>query len=480
MKRWRMLPWLLAVALMAAACAGQDDESDDSAAPDDNDVTADAGAGDAAEGEADQDGDGGNAASGELSGDIFAFGFGYETGDEIASSRVDRFRELYPDISVNFSESGFDEQAFLTSIAGGDPPDVVNVPRNLLGTYIQRGVLAPLDECIERQGVDMGVFYDGALQQVTLDGTHYAFPEFFNTRLWLLNDLAFEEAGLDPDEVDFSDWESLQQINEQLTVVEGGTLTRIGLDPKLPEFLPLWAWANGAPLLNEDGTQVNLDDPAVIEALEITVPMHEPAGGRTTFLDFRDTWDFFGAENQYVVDQLGGMPMEQWYVNVLAGNTPDDVEITVKPFLTPDGEPITWSDGNSWAIPRQSPDPEAACAFAATMVDSETWVHAAETRAEMRAEEGSANTGVYTANREADDVIFNEIVDLSDWPQFEEAVQVIVDTQQYAFGLPPSPAAAAVKDAWESGVNQVLEGADPQEAMSGAQEEAQSQIDRLQ
>jgi multiple sugar transport system substrate-binding protein len=468
MKRWRMLSLLMVIALLAAAC-GQDGDDDDAAAPDDNDVT---------EGDADDAGDGDDGPTGgDVSGDIFALGFGYETGDEIATSRVDLFREQFPDINVEFSESGFDEQAFLTSIAGDDPPDVVNLPRNQIGTYIQRGVLAPLDECIEQQGVDMDVFYEGALEQVTLEGTHYAFPEFFNTRAWILNNRAFEEAGLDPDEVDLSDWEGLQELNEELTVVEDGTLTRIGIDPKLPEFLPLWAWANGSPLLNDDGTQANIDDAGVVEALETTIPLHEPAGGRTAFLDFRDTWDFFGADNQYATDQLAAMPVEQWYLNVLAGVSPDDVDITVRPFETPEGDPITWADGNSWAIPLHSPDPEAACAFAATMVDTDTWIHAAEVRAEMRDEEGSANTGVYTANQEADDVIFNDIVDLSDWPQFEEGVQVYVDNHENAFGLPPSPAAAAVTDAWENAATQAMEGTDAQEALSSAQEDAQSQID---
>ena len=102
----------------------------------------------------------------------------------------------------------------------------------------------------------------------------------------------------------------------------------------------------------------------------------KPAGGRAAFLDFRDTWDFFGAENQYANDQLGAMPMEQWYLNVLAENSPD-VEITVRPFETRDGEPITWADGNSWAITADSDNKEAACAFAATMTNADTWIAAA-------------------------------------------------------------------------------------------------------
>jgi multiple sugar transport system substrate-binding protein len=426
-KRLKTLTLVLAIGLIGAACGGDDNGS----AADDNDVipAEDEGAGDgAAEPE-----------PVEISGSLFAFGFGYDTGDQIAQVRVDRFRELYPDVDIDFSESGFDEQGFLSALASDDPPDLVNLPRNELGTYIARGVLEPLDTCIVQEGVDMGVFYEGALSQVTVDGTYYAFPEFFNSRVWILNNAAFDEAGLDPETIDLSDWDALATANEQLTKVEDGRLTRIGLDVKLPEFLPMWAWANDAPLISEDGTVAQLDSPGVVEAVEAAAAFHEPAGGRTTFLDFRDTWDFFGGDNQYAADQLAGMPMEQWYLNVLAGSSPD-VEITVRPFETRDGQPITWADGNSWAIPAAAENKEAACAFAATMTDAETWIEAAQARADTRAAEGAPNTGVYTGNQAADEVIFSEIVDLSDMPTFERAVQVVIETQSSAFGLPPSPA----------------------------------------
>ncbi|MFA9445042.1 extracellular solute-binding protein [Egicoccus sp. AB-alg6-2] len=471
-RRSRFLSLIFAIAVLGAACGS--DDGDGTAAPDDNDVidSGDDGNG----GETDGETTDGDAAAGDVSGDLFAFGFGYETGDQIAQVRVDRFRELYPDVNLEFSESGFDEQGFLSALASDDPPDLVNIPRNEIGTYIARGVLAPLDECIAQHDVDTSVYYDGAINQVTVDGTVYAFPEFFNSRVWILNNAAFEDAGLDPETVDLSDWEALAEVNEQLTRNEGGRLERIGLDPKLPEFLPLWAWANGAPMISEDGLEANLDDPGVIEALELTVPFHEPAGGRTTFLDFRDTWDFFGGDNQYAADQLGGMPMEQWYLNVLAGSSPD-AEVTVRPFEGPDGQPITWADGNSWAVTASAQNPEAACTFAKTMTEADTWIEAAQARADTRAEEGAPNTGVYTGNREADDVIFSEIVDLSDMPSFEQAVQTVVENQENAFGLPPSPASAAFKAAWEDAVNAVLTGADPASAMATAQQEAQAAID---
>ncbi len=407
---------------------------------------------------------------------LFVFGATYKTGDEIAKSRVDRFRELYPDVDVEFSESGFEEQPFLSALASGDPPDVVNIPRNQLGTFIARGVLEPLDSCLEAEGIDMGAFYESAVAQVTADGTPYAVPEFFNSRVWMINNKAFEEAGLDPANFDFSDWDAIAEANEKLT--KGGNRPdRLGIDPKLPEFLPLWAAANGSPVISDDGTESQLEDPGVAEALEFANSLHEPAGGRTTFLDFRDTWDFFGAKNQFMEDQLGAMPMEQWYLTVLAEVSPD-VDLTVRPFQTREGDTITWADGNSWAIPAESGDKAAACAFIRAMTEKDGWLAAAEARAETAKKEGQPNTGVFTGNQEADEEIFASI-DLSEWPWLAEAVEVVLDVQDDAFGLPPSPASAQFETAYMAAADEVMnEGTDPQQALQQADDRAQREIDR--
>src|SRR5690606_27677914 len=105
-------------------------------------------------------------------------------------------------------------------------------------------------------------------------------------------------------------------------VNDGGRLSVIGVDTKLPEFLPLWAKANGADLLSEDGRTAQLDDPAVVEALEFAVGVYDAQGGFSAVKAFRDSADFFGAGNQYASGQLGSMWMEQWYLNVLNDVSP--------------------------------------------------------------------------------------------------------------------------------------------------------------
>jgi multiple sugar transport system substrate-binding protein len=411
----------------------------------------------------------------EISGTLNILGFSLP--DEIATVRVDQFREQYPDVEVNITEGALDTQQFLTSVVSGNSPDLIYTNRDDLSTFAGRGALMPLDECIANMGVEMSMYREAAVQQVTVDGQVYGIPEFFNVILLIANNAALEEAGLTVEDLDTSDWENITALNEALTVVEDGEVTRIGFDPKLPEFLPLWAMANGVSLISEDGRTAQLNDPAVVEALEFANSLHELAGGRQDFLAFRDTWDFFGAENQVAADQIGVWPMEQWYINVLAGSSPDAPAVFA-PFRDREGEILTFATGNTWAIPASSSNPEAACAFAVTMTATETWVAAAEERARLREEAGTTNTGVYTGNREADEIIFGEIVAPGTSEIFDNGVSVALEVMDHAFSIPANPAGAEFRQAWQDAVNRVLNGEQTaQEALDQAQEEAQAALD---
>lgn len=403
---------------------------------------------------------------------------GFTQGDEIATVRVDTFKTKYPEVTLNITDGGLDQQQFLTAVASGNVPDLIYTNRDVLSTYATRGAIVPLDDCVARQSIDMSQYRESAVQQVTVGGSLYGIPEFFNIITVLVNDKALADAGVAIEDIDTSDWDKIAEVNEKLTRLTDGKVTRIGFDPKLPEFLPLWVAANGGSMLSEDGRTATLNDPKVIEALEFAVSLHESAGGREAFMAFRDTWDFFGGNNQFMADQLGAFPMEQWYVNVLVGSSPD-VALTVIPFLTREGAPITYATGNTWAIPRGSKNLDAACAFMKTVTSPEAWQAAAQFRADKRAAEGTTFTGVYTANKLADEIIFGTIMKPSKSEVFDKAVKVLVAAQDNAFSMPASPAGAEFKQAWQDAVNRVLAGQQTaEEALDQAQEEAQSALDK--
>ncbi|MEU4745495.1 extracellular solute-binding protein, partial [Actinosynnema sp. NPDC023658] len=204
-----------------------------------------------------------------------------------------------------------------------------------------------------------------------------------------------------------------------------------------------------------------------------------PAGWTCPWWPSSPRVDQFGANNQYVTGQLAAMPMDSWYINTLAANSPD-ADVTIAPFTGRDGRVLTESGGQAWAIPKGARHPEQACRFLVTMTDTQTWVTAATARRDALAKAGRPYGGTFTANREADERIFREVFDPKGNHLLEQGIPVALSLQDQAFALPPSPAASELVRAWEGAVNRVLTGGqDAQEAMEQAQREAERALKRV-
>jgi len=404
--------------------------------------------------------------------------------DEIGTTRVDIFAEQYPDVELEFTEKDFDPATFLTSVAAGDPPDVVRISRDIFGTYVAEGALEPLGDCISKFGIDMSQYREPAVAAVTVGDQVYGIPEFYDSRILMINDSVVEDSGLTTADVDTADWTKLTDVAKKMSKTEGGKLTRIGFDPKLPEFLPLWAKANGASIISDDGKTSQLEDPKVIEALQYAVSLVTEQAPGPEFNDFKANGpggkDFFGPENQFAADTLGAMPMEQWYLNVLANNSPDE-KISFAPFKDKQGNPISLSGGSALAIPASAKNKDAACEYIRVLTLPDTWYAAAKVRADKRAADGEAFTGVYSGNKLADEKIFGELVNEQTAGAYYPGVQLTLETADTAFSLPPNAAAEEFTRIWQAAVVKVLtEGADAAQTLTQADQEAQDAIDAAQ
>ena len=410
-----------------------------------------------------------------LSGDLTVMGFGAD--DEIGSVRLDEAKKaLGSKVKVKLIEGDLDIQQFLNSVASGQPPEVVYADRTQIGTFASRGAIIPLDDCIDGEGIDTSVFRKPALDQVTFDGKVYGVPEFNVVQITQANSSLLSKAGLTLEDVNGSDWDAVAAADKKLMKESGGKLTVIGYDSKMPEFLPLWAKANGADLISADGKTAQLDDPKVIEALKFAVGIYDAQGGFSKVKAYRDSADFFGGGNQFASSTLGAMPMEQWYVNVLNDVSPQ-APVAFDTFRDKQGEPLAFASGSAWGIPKGSKNPEAACRFAKTMTMTSSWVKAAEARVKKRGSEGGMFTGVLTGNTEADEKI-RAMVKPSGDAKWDQAVEATYTANDHTFSLPANPAGEEFETAWQDAVNRVLNGQQsPEEAMAQAQKEGQKALD---
>ena len=414
-------------------------------------------------------------ADASLSGQLSVMGFG--TDDEIATTRLDEAKKaLGGDVDVKLVKGELDIQQFLAAVASGDAPSLVYADRNQIGTFASRGAVLPLTDCIEGEDIDTDAFRESALDEVTFDGDVYGIPEFNVVQIVQANADLMQQAGVTMDDIDGSDWDALTAASAKMSKQQGGKISVIGYDTKLPEFLPLWVKADGGSMISDDGRKAQLDSPEVVEALEFAAKVYDDQGGFGKVKAFRDSADFFGSGNQFASGTLGAMPMEQWYVNVLNEVSPD-VHMDFEAVKDKDDEPIAFASGSAWAIPKGAPEPEAACRFAKAMTETDTWLEAAQARIEARKTEGGTFTGLLTGNKEADDKI-RELVQPSGSEVWDDAVEATYLANDHTFSMPANPAGNEFEQAWQDGVNRVLNGQQsPEEAMAQAQDEAQAALD---
>jgi multiple sugar transport system substrate-binding protein len=433
-------------------------------------------------GGSDQPATGGGTGSGSGSGANTPSGalqiMGFSGGDEVASSRMAAFRAAYPDVDVTANKGDFDAQQFLTAVSSGNAPDVVYMDRKLIGTYAAQGAIEPMDTCIEDQHIDTSQYRQAAMKQVTIGDKVYGIPEFYTVSVNLINEKALRAAGLTDADIQTKDWGALKATARRLFKSNGSELQRIGYDTHIPDAFPLWARANGVEIVNQDGSP-NLNDPKAVEALQFNVDMVRMQGGWSDYKAFRDSFDLFGEENQFTKDQLVAFPIENWYVNVLLSSRKNGLELGSTMFTDKQGQPISILGGNAWAIPKGAKNPTAACAFAKTMTDKETWMKAAAARIATVKKDKSFFTGLFTASKPADEAIKAKYLKPTGDKGFDAAIENYYKTLDIAEPLPSSPVGAQIDNAWAAAVERALTGKmGAEDALDRAQQEAQAAFDK--
>jgi multiple sugar transport system substrate-binding protein len=402
---------------------------------------------------------------------------GWTTGDEVGTSRVDYVKKQDPSLDVKVDENGFDQQKFATAMGGGSAPAGVSMDRQLLATYAQKGFLQPLDECISANGIDMSQFYPDAVAEASWNGHVYGIPEFYTIRAVYVNNRVAGAAGVTPADLDTSNWDGIKAAAGKMYKESAGKPSTIGFDPKVPEFLPLWTMINGGSIVSADG-KPTLNDPKVVEALQFAVDLVNAQGGWANFKSFRDTWDFFGAGNEFAKgkDQIGAMPFEQWYVNVLAGFG-DSIDLSAVPIKAKDGSAITMATGSAFAIPKDSPNAGGMCEFMKLVTSQDAWAAAGAAREAKVQKDKSVFTGLFTANKTANDALQAKYVKPSGNDKIDAVIKVFYDALGSAKTVPPSPVGQDIQNAYNQAVTDALGGTDPQQALDDAQQTAQNAYD---
>lgn len=397
---------------------------------------------------------------------------GFSTSDEVGTSRVAYAKKKSPKLDIKVDKNGFDQQKFATAMGGGSAPAGVYLDRQLIATYAEKKFLVPLDDYIDSLNIDMSQYYKAAVDEASYKGHVYGIPDFYTTRAIFGDNRVLKAAGLTIEDIDTSNWDKLAQQTKALFKSKGGKPSTIGFDPKLPEYLPLWVLANGGTLIDSNGKPM-LDDSKVVEALAYTVGLINDQGGWADYKSFRDTWDYFGEKNEFTLDQIGAMPYEQWYINVLAPYQ-SKIDVSATQFKARSGSPLTFASGAAFALTKGSPNPGGMAEFMKEVTSQGAWAAAAKAREAVVKKEHSVYTGISSANKVANDAAEKLYMKPSGNKEFDQIISVFNASLNNAKTVQTSPAGQDIASAYQQAVTDALGGKDPKSALSSAQSRAMS------
>jgi multiple sugar transport system substrate-binding protein len=244
--RRRVLPILIGMTFVIAACQAGDDNGNGSPGP---------GTGD-----------------GECIGEGTVILSGWQASPEegeLLEEMFAGFEEACPDITIDYQPVAGDyPQAMLANFSAASPPDVFYVDSAVAPEWIEEGFLMPLDDYIADSGFDTGQFYEGYLDAFRgPDGKIYGLPKDASTLALFYNADMLEAASVEPP----TTWEELEAAAQTLTE---GDVTGLCLSPGLDRALA-FIYQNGGSLYNDDFTEATIDTPEVREAVEFYLNLFE-------------------------------------------------------------------------------------------------------------------------------------------------------------------------------------------------------------
>lgn len=188
--------------------------------------------------------------------------------DTLNNHIIPAFQKMHPKVTVKAQALPYDDlrQKLLTSIAGGETPDLVRADIIWVPEFADLGALAQLDTAMSDFNKVKDQVYPGPMATNSYKGHYYGLPLDTNTRVLIYNKDLFQSAGISdaPKTLDEfkADCDKIKALGKADTYcyAEGGTGTW--------SVLP-WIWSAGGDITNADYTKATgyLNGKATVDAV---------------------------------------------------------------------------------------------------------------------------------------------------------------------------------------------------------------------
>ncbi|WP_099221043.1 ABC transporter substrate-binding protein [Listeria costaricensis] len=192
--------------------------------------------------------------------------WGSWSGDQIdqLNKQIDTYNKSQDKYEVKYVMQENVEEKLLTSIAGGEVPDLIMWDRYQTPLYASKGVLQPIDELVKKDGINLDDFYEQSVNEMEYDGKLYGLPLLNDCRVLFYNKDLMAEAGI---ETPPTTWDELATDAQKMTKWDGDKLTQAGMNIQDVGLFNLYLLQAGGTLLNEDGTKTAFNSEQGLEVL---------------------------------------------------------------------------------------------------------------------------------------------------------------------------------------------------------------------
>ncbi|GGO66100.1 hypothetical protein GCM10010910_24780 [Microbacterium nanhaiense] len=204
---------------------------------------------------------------------------------EAIEGLIAAFEKEHPNITV--TGQGVDTANIVSSIQqqvlAGSPPDVGQLGFGQLDFAQTDLQAANLTELVGQEALDEHFggdypFHERARVLADIDGSATGLPYVFSTPVLWINETVLESAGIDPATADYSTWDSVSALAEQVTAKTGNPSINV------PCIVTGGSWcmqglffSNGADVLSDDRSTIEFGSAEAIDTVEVFQGMY--AGG---------------------------------------------------------------------------------------------------------------------------------------------------------------------------------------------------------
>lgn len=253
------------------------------------------------------------------------------------------------------------EQKLLAAIAGGVPPDVVNLNVEFTVRIAEKGALLDLDAAVP--AAERAKYFEGLWAGGRFRGRNYGIPWYIAPPVLFLNSDLFKKAGLDalnPPESEDEMVDAARRIKDRTK--DYGFMPLIDGTRLMHRFRE-----NGLPMLSEDGKRAVFNSPAHVAYLEKYVDLFK----KDYFPDDTLRRGFSGAVERYSAGQLGMLLVgPQFLLRIKESNPEIYARTFVAPYPMGRGK-VIHAGLMALAVPKASKHQQEAVRFALYVTNDE-------------------------------------------------------------------------------------------------------------